>query len=154
MAQILGLYLYEVAELSGSSQGAVLQGTAGPAFRWKNWGFSYSVLGNGGVGATIDLNAGLALSALGFAGLPAAPANSCGTASLRCHPEKPLDSKESQHPTPSHPGLPPAHCQLRLHLGVVTSLRPRTARERRGNSGLGTLAALDPDGSQLARIML
>lgn len=66
MAQLLGLYLYEVAELSGSTQGAELRGTAGPAFRWKNWGVSISGFADAGASATIDLTNGIALTSETF----------------------------------------------------------------------------------------
>ena len=62
LSEILSLYLYEVAALSDSGQGAILAGSVGPAFRWKNWGVSVSGLANGGAGVTIDLANGIALT--------------------------------------------------------------------------------------------
>jgi len=78
LSQYLELYLYEVAELSQSDQGVVLQGSAGPAFRWKNWGVSLSVFGNGGAGATIDLSTGIALTSADFqTAIPNPVADAC-----------------------------------------------------------------------------
>jgi len=79
LSEFLALYLYEVAELSGSTQGAELQGTGGPAFRWKNWGVSVSGFGNGGASATIDLTNGIALTSADFqTAIPNPGPDACG----------------------------------------------------------------------------
>lgn len=79
LQSVLDAFLYDLSSLDGSDDGANVRGIVGPSFRWKNWGGSVSFLGNGDVQATIDLNAGLALSALGSAGLPAPPSNASGS---------------------------------------------------------------------------
>jgi len=65
---VLQAFLYEVPDLEGETEGAAVRGSAGPAFRYRNWGVSLSLAGNGGADGKVDLTAALALGAAGFAG--------------------------------------------------------------------------------------
>jgi len=81
LGKYLGLYLYEVAGLADLTQGAAVQATAGPAFRWKNWGVSVSGFGNGGVSAEIDLANGIGLTPVDWDDvIPSDPAACQGSA--------------------------------------------------------------------------
>jgi hypothetical protein len=74
----LDAFLYALPDLELSQQGGNVRAYSGPAFRWKNWGVSAGFLGNGGADATIDLQNGLNLGSLGFAGaIPNPTPNAC-----------------------------------------------------------------------------
>lgn len=78
LEQVLDLFLYEVGSLNESGSGVTLQGSSGPAFRYKNWGVSVAAFGNGGAGAVIDLNTGIALTSSNFvSAIPNPDPNAC-----------------------------------------------------------------------------
>jgi hypothetical protein len=70
LATVLDVFLYELQDLEGTEGGGTARGIAGPAVRWRNWGFSASFIGNGGAEGTIDLTSGLSLGSLGFDSIP------------------------------------------------------------------------------------
>jgi len=74
---VLDTFLYELPDIElGGDNGGTGRVFTGPAFRWKNWGISTSILGNGGVDTTLDLESGLAFSSVGLDAIPTVP-NAC-----------------------------------------------------------------------------
>ena len=74
----LQAFLYDIPGLDRPGEGITVRASLGPAFRFKNWGFSAIALAYAGLDPMLDLTQGLSLSQGGFPSAISSTPNNCG----------------------------------------------------------------------------